>query len=97
MLCAFLWSKPQEATQILLQWPESDPMPKPQDVTLHWSDAGVLHDAQQPGIIGNGRQWVYNLGTTPSSATISHLVLTVNTTGATLDTLGIPEVEVRTR
>ena len=73
-ICGFVWPKPQKVRQVILQWPESAAMPKPEDVVLCWLDAGVYHDAAQPGIIGNGRQWVYTLGKAPEGAVIDNLV-----------------------
>jgi hypothetical protein len=93
-ICGFLWSSPQEVRQVILRWPESAAMPKPEDVVLRWSDAGVFHEAAQPGIIGNGRQWVYTIGEATRATVLNNLVLTVKTTKGNPDTLGIPEVEI---
>jgi len=69
-------------------------MPKPEDVELRWSKAGVVHDSTNPGIIGNGRQWVYTLGTATQAALLDNLVLTLKNATINPDTLGIPEVEI---
>ena len=93
-LCGFLWSSPQEVRQVLLQWPESAAMPKPEDVVLCWSDAGVFHDAAQPGIVGTGRQWIYILGTSSQAAVLNNLVLTLTAAAINPETSGMPEVEI---
>ena len=93
-ICGFLWPSPQRIHQILLQWPESAAMPKPEDVVLRWSDAGVLHDAPDPGIIGNGRQWVYTIGKATQGAVLNNLVLTVKTAKVSPEVLGVPGVEI---
>jgi len=93
-IIGFIWPKPQQVRQVILQWPESVAMPKPEDIVLNWSDAGGLHTAAQPGIIGNGRQWVYTLGEAPEGAVLDNLVLAVKTAKPNPETLGIPEVEI---
>ena len=93
-ICGFLWSSPQEVRQVILQWPESAAMPKPEEIALRWSDARGFHTAAQPGIIGNGRQWVYTLGTTPQGAVVDNLVVTSKSAGGTPDNFGIPDVEI---
>jgi hypothetical protein len=93
-IMGFVWPKPQNVRQVILQWPESGAMPKPEEVALRWSDAGGLHSATQPGIIGNGRQWVYTLGKTPEGIAVDHLVLAVKSAGGIPDGLVAPEVEI---
>ncbi len=80
--------------QVFLVWPESVVMPKPEDVVLRWSDAGVFHAAGQPGIVGTGRQWVYVVGDTSNPVKTNNLVLTARGTGMAPETFGIPEVEI---
>ncbi len=96
-ICGFLWSSPQEVRQVILQWPESGAMPKPEEIALRWSDAGEFHTAAQPGIIGNGRQWVYTLGKAPQGAVVDNLVVTAKSAEGTPDSLGIPDVEIAGR
>ncbi|MCL5097642.1 MAG: glycoside hydrolase family 127 protein, partial [Candidatus Omnitrophica bacterium] len=93
-ICGFLWSSPREVRQVILQWPESLAMPKPEEVALRWFDAGVLYSAAPPGIIGNGHQWVYTLGKATQGAVLDNLVLSAKTADANPDTVGIPEVEI---
>ena len=95
-ICGFLWVSPQEVRvrQVILRWPDSAAMPKPEDLVLRWSEAGEFHEAAQPGIIGNGRQWVYTLGEAARATVLNNLVLTVKTTQGNLDALAIPEVEI---
>ena len=94
MICGFLWSSPQEVRQVILQWPESGAMPKPDDIVLRWSEAGEFHTAAQPGIIGNGRQWVYTLGKAPQGIIVDNLVVTAQSPEGIPDSLGIPDVQI---
>jgi hypothetical protein len=93
-IMGFVWPKPQNVRQVILQWPESGAMPKPEEVALRWSDAGGLHSAAEPGIIGNGRQWVYTLGASPEGIAVEHLVLAGKSAGGIPDGLVAPEVEI---
>jgi hypothetical protein len=93
-IIGFVWSKPQKVRQVILQWPESGAMPKPEEIALRWSDAGEFHTAAQPGIIGNGRQWVYTLGKAPEGAVVDGLVLAGKSAKEIPDALAVPDVEV---
>lgn len=93
-IMGFVWPKPQNVRQVILQWPESGAMPKPEEIALRWSDAGGLHSASQPGIIGNGRQWVYTLGAAPEGIAVEHLVLAGKSAEGIPDGLVAPEVEI---
>jgi hypothetical protein len=93
-IIGFVWAKPQKVRQVILQWPESGAMPKPEEIAWNWSDAGGLHTAAQPGIIGNGRQWVYTLGTAPEGISVDHLVLAAKTAAGIPEALAVPEVEL---
>jgi len=93
-ICGFVWSSPQKVRQVILQWPESGAMPRPEAIVLRWSDAGELHTAAQPGIIGNGRQWVYTLGKAPEGAVVDNLVLAGKSAEGISDALAVPEVEI---
>jgi hypothetical protein len=93
-IMGFIWPKPQKVRQVILQWPESGAMPKPEGVALRWSDAGGLHTAAQPGIIGNGRQWVYTLGTAPEGMAVDNLVLAGKSAEGIPDGLVAPDVEI---
>jgi len=53
-----------------------------------------MHAAAQPGIIGNGRQWVYTLGAAPDGAAIDNLVLAAKGAGEIPAGLAAPEVEI---
>ena len=90
----FVWSKPQKVRQVILQWPESGAMPKPEEIALRWSDAGGLHTAAQPGIIGNGRQWVYTLGNALEGTAVDNLVLAGKSAEGIPETLVVPDVEI---
>lgn len=93
-IIGFVWSKPQKVRQVILQWPESGAMPKPEEIALRWSAAGELHTAAQPGIIGNGRQWVYTLGQAPEGAVVDNLVLAGKSAEGILEALAAPDVEI---
>ncbi|MFN7341730.1 MAG: hypothetical protein ACK5TA_00175, partial [bacterium] len=93
-IMGFIWPKPQKVQQVILQWPESGAMPKPEDIALRWSDAGDLHSAAQPGILGNGRQWVYTLGNTTEGTSIDNLVLAGKIAGGMPDAIATPLVEI---
>jgi len=93
-IMGFIWSEPQKVRQVILQWPESGAMPKPEEIALRWSDAGGLQTAAQPGIIGNGRQWVYTLGNAPEGATLENIVLAGKTAEGIPVGLAAPEVEI---
>jgi hypothetical protein len=93
-IIGFVWSKPQKVRQIIIQWPESGAMPRPEEIALRWSDAGKLHTAEQPGIIGNGRQWVYTLGKAPEGAVVDNLVLAGKSAEGIPDALAAPDVEI---
>lgn len=93
-ICGFVWSSPQQVRQVILHWPESGAMPKPEAIVLRWSAAGGLHTAVQPGIIGNGRQWVYTLGTASGDAEIDNLVLAAKRAEGIPEALAVPDVEV---
>lgn len=93
-IMGFIWPKPQKVLQVILQWPESGAIPKPEVVELRWSDAGKMHTTAQPGIIGNGRQWVYTLGEAPEGVSVDNLVLAGNTAEGIPTGLAPPEVEI---
>jgi len=93
-ICGFVWSKPQKVRQVILQWPGSWVMPKPEAIALRWSDDGELQTAAQPGIIGNGRQWVYTLGKAPEGAVVDNLVLAAKSIEGIPDALALPDVEI---
>ena len=93
-IMGFVWSKPQKVRQVILQWPESGAMPKPEEIALRWSDAGGLHTAAQPGIIGNGRQWVYTLGNALEGTAVDNLVLAGKSAEGIPETLVVPDVEI---
>jgi hypothetical protein len=69
-------------------------MPKSEAIVLRWSDAGEWHTVAQPGIIGNGRQWVYTLGNAPEGAIVDNLVLEAKSAEGIPDGLAVPDVEV---
>jgi hypothetical protein len=93
-ICGFLWDEPQEVKQVILQWPENAAMPKPEEVAVRWSDSGKMNDAPQPGIIGNGRQWVYIIRKSGKTIEITNLLVSVKQAGVKPDKFGIPAVRI---
>jgi len=63
-------------------------------VSVRWSDSGKMNDAPQPGIIGNGRQWVYSLGKDGQAVEVTNLLVSVKGSGVKPDKFGIPDVRV---
>lgn len=80
--------------QVVLQWPESGAMPKPEAIELRWSTAGEAHTAAQPGIIGNGRQWVYTLGKASEGATVDGFFLVAKSADGIPLALAVPSIEI---
>jgi hypothetical protein len=93
-ICGYAWPSTQHVRQVVLQWPESGAMPRPEAIELRWSHAGEVHSAAQPGIIGNGRQWVYTLGKTPEGTAVDGFVLAAKRAEEMLEVLAVPVVEV---
>jgi hypothetical protein len=93
-ISGFVWSGPQQVRQVVLLWPEPGVMPGPEAIELRWSAAGEVHTAAQPGIIGNGRQWIYTLGKAPEGATVDGFVLVAKRAEGMPDALAVPVVEV---
>jgi len=93
-ICGFVWPSPQQVRQVVLQWPESGAMPKPEAIELRWSAAGEAHTAAQPGIIGNGRQWVYTLGKAPEGATVDGFVIAAKRAEGIPQALAVPSIEI---
>jgi peptidoglycan/xylan/chitin deacetylase (PgdA/CDA1 family) len=93
-ICGFVWPSPQKVRQVVLQWPESGAMPKPEAIVLRWSAAGEVHTAAQPGIIGNGRQWIYTLGKAPEGAAVDGLVLAGKSAKEIPDAIAVPSIEI---
>jgi hypothetical protein len=93
-ICGYAWPTTEQVRQVVLQWPESGLMPGPEAIVLRWLNAGQVHAAAQPGIIGNGRQWVYTLGKTPEGAAVDGFVLAAKRAEGMLETLAVPGVEV---
>jgi hypothetical protein len=69
-------------------------MPKPEAIVLRWSAAGDVHTAAQPGIIGNGRQWVYTLGKAQDGVVVDGLLLAGKRAEGLPEALAMPDVEV---
>jgi hypothetical protein len=94
VISGFAWPGPQQVQQVVLQWPESGAMPGPEAIELRWSAAGEAHTAAQPGIIGNGRQWVYTLGKAPEGATVDGFVLVAKRADGMPQALAVPSIEI---
>ncbi len=92
-ICGLLWRKPQAVTQVILQWPEDSPLPETENIVVRWSVSGTIRESANPGIIGNGRQWVFTLDQQGQSVEIDNVIISFNGKMATAPTT-IPEVTV---
>jgi hypothetical protein len=88
------WEEPQEIQQVVLQWPEAGAMPATNDVLLQWSESGAIKTAPPPGIIGNGRQWVYRVATDGRATLLSSFVLAVRSAAGKPGNFAVPSVYV---
>ncbi len=93
-ICGLLWDQPQEVRQIILQWPGNVVMPEPGAVTLQWSEAGKVRAAPPPGIIGNGRQWVYRIDQGGRAVRLANLMLSAQGPAGKPGQPAIPDVQV---
>jgi hypothetical protein len=93
-ICGFVWPSPQQVRQVVLQWPESGAMPGPEAIELRRSAAGEAHTAAQPGIIGNGRQWIYTLGKAPEGTAVDGFVLVAKRAEGMPQALAVPSIEI---
>ena len=75
VICVLRWDEPQQVQQVILQWPDDGAVPAADTVLLRWSESGTIRTASPPGIIGNGRQWVYRVAQDGGAATLSNPVL----------------------
>lgn len=96
-LCGFLWDQPQEVSQVVVQWPEGSVMPYPANVVLQWSTDGQVSSAPAPGIIGNGRQWVYRISKDGQAIRLSNLVMSLNDPAWKPGLTAVPDVQVLSR
>jgi hypothetical protein len=94
VLCGLLWDRPQQVRQVVVQWPEDGAMPAADDVLVQWSAAGGIHTAPAPGIIGNGRQWVYRVTGDGDAVQLSNLVLSLRSGAGTPSGFAVPVVQV---
>ncbi len=93
-LCGFLWDTPQEVSQVVLQWPEGSVMPAATNVVLQWSTDGEINTAPAPGIIGNGRQWVYRISKDGQATQLANLVLSIKDPTWKPEFAAVPDVQV---
>jgi hypothetical protein len=96
VLCGLLWDRPQQVRQVVVQWPEDGAMPAADDVLVQWSAAGTIHTAPAPGIIGNGRQWVYRVTGDGDAVQLSNVVLRLRSGAGTPSRFAVPVVQVPT-
>lgn len=92
VIFCYLWDKPQEILQLILQWPETAEMPESGNVVLEWSESVNKMSNSKPGIIGNGRQWVYSLYAPDKSKAINNLILRSTLQNIPLGKMGDPKV-----
>jgi uncharacterized protein len=94
VICGLRWDQPQQVQQVILQWPEDGAMPASDAVLLQWSESGTIKTAPSPGIIGNGRQWVYRVAQDGRSASLSNLALSLRSGAGKPDSFAVPSVQV---
>ena len=94
MICGLAWNQPQQVRQVILQWPDDGAMPAAGAVLLQWSESGVIKMAASPGIIGNGRQWVYSVSQDGRAASLSSLVLSLRSGAGKPTDFAVPSVRV---
>jgi hypothetical protein len=94
VICGLQWDEPQQVQQVILQWPEDGAMPAADAVLLQWSESGTVKTASAPGIIGNGRQWVYRVGQDGRPVALLNLVLSLRSGAGTPDRVAVPSVHV---
>ena len=94
VIFCYLWNTPQEVLQLILQWPETAEMPGPENVVLEWTESGNKLSNSKPGIIGNGRQWVYSLHTPDKAKAINNLVFRLKSQDIPLAKIGSPEISL---
>jgi hypothetical protein len=69
-------------------------MPAADAVLLQWSESGTIKTAASPGIIGNGRQWVYRVAQDGRAVPLSNLVLSLRSGAGKPVSFAVPSVEV---
>jgi hypothetical protein len=69
-------------------------MPELGDVVVRWSESGKLHEVANPGIIGDGRHWVYDLQKNGRVRHLNNLVVAVRTASVKAKDIAIPDVEI---
>ena len=94
VICGLRWDEPQQVQQVILQWPDDGSMPAADAVLLQWSESGTVRTASAPGIIGNGRQWVYRVGQDGRAGTLSSLVVSLRGRDGKPGRLAMPSVQV---
>jgi hypothetical protein len=94
VICGFLWDQPHRVRQVILQWPEDGSMPAADAVLLQWSASGTINTAPPPGIIGNGRQWVYRVAQDGRAVQLSNLVLSLRSGAGKPSSFAVPGVQV---
>ena len=77
-ICGLLWRKPQTVTQVILQWPEDSSLPKTENIVVRWSVSGTIRESVNPGIIGNGWQWVFTLDLQGHSVETDNVIIAFN-------------------
>jgi hypothetical protein len=92
-VCGLLWQKPQVVTQVILQWPEGHSLPESESIVVRWSVAGTVRESANPGIIGNGRQWIYTLDLQGQSVETDNVIVAFKGEAATVPQ-HIPEMTI---
>lgn len=94
MICGLGWDQPHQVQQVILQWPDDGAMPAADAVLLQWSESGTIKTAASPGIIGNGRQWVYRVAQDGRAVPLSNLVLSLRSGAGKPESFAVPSVQV---
>ena len=89
-----IWPSPRVVKQVILQWPKEGVLPSVDNIAIIWSDRGIVHRASLPGIIGNGRQWIYSLDTSIGSVTASSLAIATVHPDSLTSLTSVPDVTV---
>ncbi|MFZ9915120.1 MAG: hypothetical protein ACO3IB_07245 [Phycisphaerales bacterium] len=94
VLCGLQWDQPQKVQQVIVQWPDDGAMPAADAVMLQWSESGAIKTAPSPGIIGNGRQWVYRVAEDGRTVALSNLVLSLRSGAGAPENYAAPGVQL---
>jgi hypothetical protein len=107
-LCGLLWEEPRPVKTIVLEWPASAPsIPKPDALVLRWypsansaswwsrsKKGSQLHQADNPSVSADGRQYTYTLDALANEDALDNLVVAVKAGAESLKSAEAPIVRV---